>query len=106
MPWTPWAGPLRPVGCGTRARIPVVRAFVLRGSPSAFRAGDDIGEFFRLTTAREARDLFRPAKPSEPRRGRRHPRLPGEAHPRLPGEAHPRLRLPSLDRALTPRSHL
>lgn len=37
---------------------PEVRAVVLHGTPRAFCAGNDISEFFRLTTAEEARDYF------------------------------------------------
>lgn len=37
---------------------PQVRAVVLHGSPRAFCAGNDIGEFFRLDTAEQARDYF------------------------------------------------
>ncbi|WP_416970790.1 enoyl-CoA hydratase/isomerase family protein [Streptomyces sp. 4F14] len=37
---------------------PGVRAVVLHGSPRAFCAGNDIGEFFRLTTPQLARDYF------------------------------------------------
>lgn len=37
---------------------PDVRAVVLHGSPRAFCAGNDIGEFFRLTTPQQARDYF------------------------------------------------
>ncbi|MCQ4080877.1 enoyl-CoA hydratase/isomerase family protein [Streptomyces sp. RB6PN25] len=35
-----------------------VRAVVLHGSPRAFCAGNDIGEFFRLATPQEAREYF------------------------------------------------
>jgi enoyl-CoA hydratase/carnithine racemase len=51
--WTALADRLREASAD-----PQVRAVVLHGSARAFCAGNDIGEFSRLTTAREARDYF------------------------------------------------
>jgi enoyl-CoA hydratase/carnithine racemase len=51
--WTGLTKLLREAGAD-----PEVRAVVLRGSPRAFCAGNDIGEFFRLTTPQQARDYF------------------------------------------------
>jgi enoyl-CoA hydratase/carnithine racemase len=51
--WTGLTEQLREAGAD-----PEVRAVVLHGSARAFCAGNDIGEFFRLTTPQQARDYF------------------------------------------------
>ncbi|QLH20677.1 enoyl-CoA hydratase/isomerase family protein [Streptomyces sp. Rer75] len=51
--WTGLTERLREAGAD-----PAVRAVVLHGSPRAFCAGNDIDEFFRLTTPQQARDYF------------------------------------------------
>ncbi len=53
MGWTELADMLRRASAD-----PQVRAVVLHGSDRAFCAGNDIDEFLRLSTAREARDYF------------------------------------------------